>query len=271
MVIEATSPAPNSAQRRDQCILLAAVLVANLSQFIQLPFWGRSRTAFAALLLISLLSRSWKTIAAILVFVGMSFEGLILPAYLDGAPVIGFLIPFVLTAALLSIFPQTRSNLRWVRVGNIDRLAWTLVALTSVFSTAALILWAYSTNHLGLGEQFVKGFGSASRLLIYGVYVPAFALLNAMAEEAVYRGLVQESLTRAFRHPALILFLQASAFAAVHYASGFPNGVVGYFMVLIYGSMLGYLRMRTNGILAPFIAHVIADTAIAMLLIHLVK
>ncbi|MBN2089862.1 CPBP family intramembrane metalloprotease, partial [candidate division KSB1 bacterium] len=57
-----------------------------------------------------------------------------------------------------------------------------------------------------------------------------------------------------------------AVFAAAHFTSGFPNGVIGYLMVLIYGTMLGYLKERTNGIFAPYIAHVIADLTIGYFL-----
>ncbi|MGE0631753.1 MAG: hypothetical protein AB7O96_05070 [Pseudobdellovibrionaceae bacterium] len=38
-------------------------------------------------------------------------------------------------------------------------------------------------------------------------------------------------------------------------------------MVFGYGIALGYLRYRTNGMLAPYIAHVIADLTIATFLV----
>jgi hypothetical protein len=209
----------------EKIILFIAILTANVSQFIHIPIWGRSRPIFIALLLLSLITRSWRTIACTLVFALMSLDGIIIPPALNGAPVIGFLIPFLIAAACLLPFPQTRSNFAWIKKGEIDRVSWILTIATSLFSTLALVLWAFWTNNLGLGEQFVKSFGQVSKLVIF----------------------------------------------AVHYATGFPNGIIGYLMVLVYGTMLGYLRMRTKGILAPYVAHVIADATIAMLLVYLVK
>jgi membrane protease YdiL (CAAX protease family) len=48
-----------------------------------------------------------------------------------------------------------------------------------------------------------------------------------------------------------------------------PERAVGYLMTFGYAMMLGYLRQRTKGILAPYIAHIIADTTIAGLLVYL--
>ncbi len=103
--------------------------------------------------------------------------------------------------------------------------------------------------------------------IVLALAIPAFAFVNAFAEEVVYRGILQESLSNTFAAQPLVFLLQGSAFAAIHFASGFPNGFMGYGMVLIYGLMLGYLRWRTKGILAPYIAHVVADLCIGYFLI----
>ena len=54
--------------------------------------------------------------------------------------------------------------------------------------------------------------------------------------------------------------------AALHYAAGFPNGTVGYAMVLVWGMALGWLRRRTRGLLAAYAVHVGADLVIALYL-----
>jgi len=42
---------------------------------------------------------------------------------------------------------------------------------------------------------------------------------------------------------------------------GFSQRRAGVFMVLVYGVMLGVIRRRSSGLLAPWIAHVMADIA----------
>lgn len=112
----------------------------------------------------------------------------------------------------------------------------------------------------------VQGFSRFPKSLIFGLGVPLFALVNAFAEEVIFRGIMQGALSRAFRRQCLVVILQASAFAAFHFAGGFPNGYIGYLMTFIYGLMLGYLRERSQGLLAPFSAHVMADLAIGYFL-----
>jgi membrane protease YdiL (CAAX protease family) len=65
------------------------------------------------------------------------------------------------------------------------------------------------------------------------------------------------------------MFIQGVAFGIVH-ANGFPRGVVGVVLASVYGVSLGLLRLRSGGLLAPFVAHVIADATIfGILLVHI--
>jgi hypothetical protein len=155
----------------------------------------------------------------------------------------------------------------WFRRGNLDPAAWILTLVTALVSVAALAAWATWTDNLGVGTRMVQGFHAYPRWLILCCGVPLFALTNGFVEEAVFRGVVQEALARAFNRPLVMLVLQASVFAALHYAAGFPNGKMGYLMVLVYGWMLGYLRLRTNGLLSPWLAHVVSDLAIGYMLV----
>jgi uncharacterized protein len=252
-------------------ILLSTIILANATEFLDLGNWRRP--LFATLLLISIVvssrTRSWATLGCTLLLFSLHFYGLVVPHWFHAFPVFGFLLPFLFTSALLLAFPPTRDYFAWFSRGEIDRTSVVMVILTSVFSVALLILWAFWTKNLGYGEVFVRAFGASPRWQIFTVFIPAFALANAFAEEVVFRGLIQESLSRVFNNPYLVLILQASAFAAAHFSGGFPNGYLGYLMTFGYAMMLGYLRQRTKGILAPYIAHVIADTTIAGLLVYL--
>ena len=142
-----------------------------------------------------------------------------------------------------------------------DRITILLLCVTGICSTIALLLWANMTDNLGYGLKMAQGIAHYPAALVFSIGVPIFALLNACAEEIVYRGVFQEALVHVFKSPVAIT-LQATAFAAIHYAAGFPNGIAGYGMVFVYGIMLGYLRGRSGGMLAPYLAHVLADLVI---------
>lgn len=65
------------------------------------------------------------------------------------------------------------------------------------------------------------------------------------------------------------IFAQAFLFALWHF-EGFPGGLLGVGMVFFWSVVLGYLRHRSGGMLAPLVAHVCADATIATILLHAV-
>jgi membrane protease YdiL (CAAX protease family) len=178
-------------------------------------------------------------------------------------------IPLLVSTLMVLPSAAARQTLGWFRRGTMDHPARVLTFITAIGSVGALLLWARWSNNLGVGMQTVQGLTAYPRWLILCCGVPLFALTNAFVEEAVFRGVVQEALQRTFGPSWVVLVLQATVFAAAHYAAGFPNGQAGYALVLVYGGMLGYLRLRTQGLLAPWLAHVVSDLVIGYVLVSL--
>lgn len=213
------------------------------------------------------LYRAWDVLLLPCLLLLMATTGFYFPSEIARWPVFPFLIPFILTVLIALPFAPLRKNLSWFKFGQIDRTSVCVLIGTSLVATGALILWGLWTDALALILIFARVMHNYSSWLVLGVAIPVFALLNAFAEEVVYRGVVQESFARAFGEKHfLTLILPAAAFAAAHVAVGFPNGKVGYVMVLIYGVMLGWLRRRTKGMMAPYLAHVLADLTIGYFL-----
>jgi membrane protease YdiL (CAAX protease family) len=103
-------------------------------------------------------------------------------------------------------------------------------------------------------------------LLIGGV---GFALVNAALEELSWRGVMQDRLIPLFGISGAIL-LQAASFGVQH-AWGFPRGIEGVALAGGWAVLLGFLRQRSEGLLAPFVAHVVADATIAVIVLGLVR
>jgi membrane protease YdiL (CAAX protease family) len=99
-------------------------------------------------------------------------------------------------------------------------------------------------------------------LVILGV---GFALVNAALEETLWRGLLQPHLAVLFG-PALAIGLQAASFGAQH-AHGVPRGLVGVLLAGTWAVLLGLLRQHSRGLLAPFLAHVVADATVAVIVL----
>ncbi len=103
--------------------------------------------------------------------------------------------------------------------------------------------------------------------LIAGAAV--FALVNAALEELIWRGVLTDRLETLFSSSVAVA-LQAASFGAQH-AHGFPRGVSGVMLAGAWAVMLGALRLRSRGLAAPLIAHVVADTTIAVLVLAVVR
>jgi membrane protease YdiL (CAAX protease family) len=251
-------------------LLLLIILLLNVSGFSRLGNVGNVISVF--LLLAAILCQAVSVVHAAaltaLLLVGPSF----FPRLVYDLPATGFLVPFFLSLVFVLPAAGTRATLSWFKKGTPDLLSWVLSLITGLLATLALIVWAVWTDNLGAGDRMMGTSLQYPFWIVLGVGIPIFALINAVAEEVVYRGVLQEALTRTFDNAALIIFLQASAFAAAHVMTGFPNGIVGYFMVLLYGGVLGFLRFRTRGLLLPYLTHVLADLTIgAFLYFHTLK
>jgi membrane protease YdiL (CAAX protease family) len=93
----------------------------------------------------------------------------------------------------------------------------------------------------------------------------AFALVNAVCEEWIWRGAIQSRLTALFSR-RMAVAVQALSFGVAH-AHGFPRGLVGVALAGAWATLLGGLRVRAGGLLAPTIAHIVADATIAAMVI----
>jgi len=94
-----------------------------------------------------------------------------------------------------------------------------------------------------------------------------FTLVNATLEEVLWRGLFQPHLA-ALLGPALAIVVQAVSFGAQH-AHGVPRGAIGMALAGGWAVLLGALRHRSGGLLAPLLAHFVADATIALMLLWL--
>ncbi|MXR52585.1 CPBP family intramembrane metalloprotease [Halovenus sp. WSH3] len=89
-------------------------------------------------------------------------------------------------------------------------------------------------------------------------YIPVVLLLNAPAEELLFRGLVQGLLRRAFGVlPGIVG--AAAIFGLVHYSALVAQGSAGAYIVIALGSgvILGILYEYTENLLVPIVVHAV--------------
>jgi len=93
-------------------------------------------------------------------------------------------------------------------------------------------------------------------LIVLGL---AFAIANAALEELLFRGLLFDALQRdGGLSEWATVGAQAAVFGLLH-LHGFPRGWAGVGLAVIYGLMMGALRVWAGGLLAPWLGHVLVN------------
>ena len=122
---------------------------------------------------------------------------------------------------------------------------------------------APETSHETLAQLKEQGGALFTALTLAHV-----ALVVPVAEEAVWRGLLQPAMRRAGMPALAACAATAALFAGIHFTVLAPDGrAVGLAMLAALGFALGVLRERTGGILAPIVVHAAfnaANVAIAL-------
>ena len=166
---------------------------------------------------------------------------------------------------VLLIGPLRRS-LVWLRAGKFNFGSVALMVGIVLVSAIAVILWTHYTPqspaiHGRILPANVPGY-------LVPIYMGAFAMVNSLIEEIIWRGVMLTALEAAFGVGAFSLVLQAVQFGLAHYRRGFPNGWSGAGLTFLFGLAMGVLRRRSGGLVVPWIAHAAADFTIVWLVAH---
>ena len=168
--------------------------------------------------------------------------------------------PLVVYGGVLGVSQRLRKSVLWFRPGRLGLDIWLLGSLVVVVSTGALVAWNLICQpDLGPNRANIP----PMPLWLLPLTGVAFGLLNSAVEEAIFRGIFLQALDSAVGAGTISLVIQAVFFGWLHYSEiGFPRGLVGVAMASVYGLLLGYLRYRSQGMLAPWLAHAGTDIAV---------
>jgi hypothetical protein len=181
------------------------------------------------------------------------------------------LFPIAFTAYFIVVWrvPWLRRASSWLRRGAIHGALLALAAAIVAVAAVALLAW-YAIVKPDLAD-IVRTYVPAQPVAWLAPGAVVVAMLNAAIEEAAYRGILLSALDATLGPGAVSVLLQAIAFGALHLYGGFPRGIVGVFLAFVYGLMLGALRRKAGGLLAPWIAHVLTDIVIFSIVIALAR
>lgn len=111
----------------------------------------------------------------------------------------------------------------------------------------------------GLGEFFadmerqaeviVKLFTSNLTPSVFALVFIVVAIIPAVGEELVFRGMIQTELQRALGNPHAAIWIGAAIFSAFHFQ------FFGFFPRLLIGALLGYLYYWSGNLWLPMLAH----------------
>ncbi len=147
---------------------------------------------------------------------------------------------------------------------------WLVVTVAIAISTIALFLFISPIAEWNAGIQFpdfMRGFGDwakrtedfaaeltksiTSNLTPVGFVLTfiVIAIIPAIGEELVFRGLIQTEFQRAFRNPHAAIWVTAILFSAIHLQ------FMGFFPRVLLGAFMGYLYYWSGNLAMPMIAH----------------
>lgn len=186
----------------------------------------------------------------------------VLCLYAGFAPGAWFVWPLYLlvpcgAAFLFGRMRGKKTHITLVRFGRLGRPEFGAILMIALASAAALVAW------VGLLRPDLSRFIALLPhwpivlVLLLGI---GFSIVNAVLEELLWRGFLQSWLLSVVS-PAGAIGVQAVSFGAFHF-TGFPGGLAGISLATLYGLMLGALAFRGRGLLAPCVAHVVADAVI---------
>jgi membrane protease YdiL (CAAX protease family) len=198
----------------------------------------------------------------------MIYEGLSLAGLGAGALV----VPLVLRQGVGSYFTPHRLGAAWWLGGAALLIICLIPFLSTIVAWNANVhfpaglhdfeLWARDKEtQAGDLTKFLTDFNTPSRLLV-GLLV--IALVPGIAEELVFRGVIQRSLVRLFGSRHVGVWLAAAVFSAVHVQ------FFGFVPRFLLGLVLGYLYEWSGNILVSMAAH-FTQNAFQLVLLYLAQ
>jgi len=158
-----------------------------------------------------------------------------------------------------------RRSLDWVRPGKLDRVAAILAVVVVALSAGGLIGWVHFAKPPMGG--YARTLPNLSPRLL-AVYMGGFAIINALIEEIIWRGVMMTALDTAFGAGLFSVLIQAVSFGLAHYRGGFPSGWIGALLAGLFGLAMGLLRRRTKGLLTSWCVHSAADLVVIGLIVY---
>ncbi len=171
---------------------------------------------------------------------------------------------FTLPALLLGLILYRN---RWIEYFKLDRFPSAILVFASLFFVIAsfpftqITYWlnkqiplpTWSAQMEQATEGMLKGIlvMNSPMELFFNLFV--IAVVPAIGEELVFRGILQQQLERIFRRPALAIWVTAIIFSAIHLQ------FAGFLPRVVLGAALGYVFYWSRSLWVPILAHFLTN------------
>ncbi|MGH2553376.1 MAG: CPBP family glutamic-type intramembrane protease [Chitinophagaceae bacterium] len=188
--------------------------------------------------------------------------------------IIGFLLPALFTAYLLNRKPMDllgySKKINWKQIGLVCAIMFTALFVSAFLSYVNENLPITDSLKLQF-EKLENDYNKQMEVIIglngFGEYIIALfiiALLPALCEETLFRGGLQNFLTRSTRRPWLSIIIVSILFSAAHFS------FYGFLPRLFLGMILGLIYQYSGKLWLSIIAHFF-NNALAVTIVYFLK
>ena len=174
-----------------------------------------------------------------------------------------WLAPFLAYFTLVACVPRLRRTFGWLRAGNLSTPAVVATVAAATLTVLTLVLFhAVARPDVG-GYRGVIPIDALGGTLAAGVI---FTVVNATLEEFVFRGVLFDALRSQWG--VWVTLIGTALLFGLGHLHGYPPGVIGACLAVLFGFGMGVLRLWSGGLALPIVAHMAADATIYGILVR---
>lgn len=165
---------------------------------------------------------------------------------------------------LMPVFvPRLRGSLTWFRLGKMSRASIAVTVGIMALTGAALV--AFNT----IVKPDLTNYRAALPFEMFGGVITAgvvFTAVNATLEELVFRGVLFDAIRSQWN--GWVTLIATSVLFGLGHLHGYPPSVSGACMAVVFGFVVGVLRLWTGGLALSIVVHMGADATIYCILVR---
>lgn len=181
-----------------------------------------------------------------------------------------YFIPALVAAYLFDLQPKRFIGSEsfpmpaWLIIANLVLMAYSMSALSDLlYRLSASFPWpeSFTANMEDMQEVMMGTYSNILNMQGFGDFLHVLmvmAVLPAIAEESLFRGVLQPLLRRKL-NPHIAILITSFAFSALH------QQYLAFLSIFVLGMLLGYLREWTNSIWPSTILHFFNNASIVVL------